>query len=260
MVVDGMSLDQWVTVRNSLKNQRKSLSVKEDAVFAWVPTLTSVSRQAIFAARPPIFFPGSIDTTNSEEAHWRQFWDSQGIVRQDVIYRRGLGEKGSEAVLDELINPAKTRVIGLVIDKIDKIMHGMQLGAPGMHNQVKLWCDGGCLLNFIDRLLVNGFDVWLTSDHGNRESVDIGSPAEGAIAEIRGERVRVYQSEDLRSRVAEKFATAIKWEPVGLPVDYLPLVASESTAFVQNGARIVGHGGISLEEVIVPLIRIEREQ
>lgn len=259
VVVDGMSLDQWVTVRNSLKNQRKSLSVKEDAVFAWVPTLTSVSRQAIFAARPPIFFPGSIDTTNSEEAHWRQFWDSQGIVRQDVIYRRSLGENGSEAVLDELINPAKTRVIGLVIDKIDKIMHGMQLGAPGMHNQVKLWCDGGCLLNFIDRLLVNGFDVWLTSDHGNRESVGIGSPAEGAIAEIRGERVRVYQSEDLRSRVAEKFATAIKWEPVGLPGDYLPLVASESTAFVQNGARIVGHGGISLEEVIVPLIRIERE-
>lgn len=105
-----------------------------------------------------------------------------------------------------------------------------------------------------------GFDVWLTSDHGNRESVDIGSPAEGAIAEIRSEGVRVYQSEDLRSRVAEKFATAIKWEPVGLPVDYLPLVASESTAFVQNGARIVGHGGISLEEVIVPLIRIEKKR
>jgi len=45
---------------------------------------------------------------------------------------------------------------------------------------------------------------------------------------------------------------------VGLPSDYYPLVASGRDAFVNPGDSIVGHGGIAIEEVIVPLIKFER--
>lgn len=260
IVLDGASLDQWVTIRNYLKESDKLLTIRDEAVFAWVPTLTSVSRQAIFAGKPPIYFPTSIDTTNAENNLWWQFWDKYGVAKPDVVYRKGLGDENSPQIIDDLINPAKTKAIGLVVDKIDRIMHGMQLGAAGMHNQIRLWCRDDCLINLIDKLLGYGFDLWLTSDHGNRESRGIGIPAEGAVAELRGERVRVYDSEELRDQFAAKFPTAKKWMPTGLPENYLPLIAAANDAFVQKGSVIVGHGGTTIEEVLVPLVKIEKEK
>ena len=55
-----------------------------------------------------------------------------------------------------------------------------------------------------------------------------------------------------------RFPEAIAWPSIGLPADYLPLFAPGRSAFVQEGERIVGHGGVILEEVVVPFIRIER--
>ena len=77
------------------------------------------------------------------------------------------------------------------------------------------------------------------------------------VADLRGERVRVYPDRSLRARVKERFPDAIVWPPLGLPEDYLPLLAPGRSAFVQEGERIVGHGGISLEELVVPFVRIE---
>lgn len=62
----------------------------------------------------------------------------------------------------------------------------------------------------------------------------------------------------LRAGVKTRFPDAIEWPPLGLPEDYLPLIAPDRAAFIREGERIVAHGGISIEEVIVPLIRIER--
>lgn len=258
IVVDGLALDQWVTVRQLLHKQDNNLVMRESASFAWVPTLTSVSRQSIFSGKPPIYFPSSINSTNSEEKLWKQFWEDHGISRLDIAYQRGLGDGDASSVLDTAIHPGKTKVVGLVVDKVDKIMHGMQLGAAGMHNQIKQWCEKGFLCALIGNLLDYGYDVWLTADHGNIECVGAGRPSEGVIAETRGERVRVYPTQELRSQVAKAFTFSIEWQPVGLPSDYFPLIAGGSDAFINPGNSIVCHGGIAIEEVIVPLVRFER--
>ncbi|MDN5346842.1 MAG: hypothetical protein PWP65_406 [Clostridia bacterium] len=95
--------------------------------------------------------------------------------------------------------------------------------------------------------------VYLTSDHGNLEAYGYGLPAEGAVADHRGYRARVYSTEVLRKRVKEKFPDAIEWASIGLPDDYLALIAVDRQAFLRKGEKAVCHGGISLEEVIVPL-------
>ena len=82
--------------------------------------------------------------------------------------------------------------MGLVVDAVDKIMHGMALGQSGMHNQVRQWAGQGFLAALLDLLIDNGFAVFLTSDHGNIETTGCGRPREGAAADLRGERVRVY--------------------------------------------------------------------
>lgn len=258
IVVDGLALDQWVTIRQLLQKQDANLVMRESATFAWIPTLTSVSRQSIFSGKPPLYFPSSINSTNSEEKLWKQFWEGHGLSRLDVAYQRGLGDGDAVGVLDSAIHPGKTKVVGLVVDKVDKIMHGMQLGAAGMHNQIKQWCHAGFLSAMVGQLLDYGYEVWLTADHGNIQCDGKGRPSEGVIAETRGERVRVYPTPELRAQVAGAFPFAHEWQPVGLPADYFPLVAGGRDAFVNPGDAIVGHGGVAIEEVIVPLVKFER--
>lgn len=260
IVVDGLALDQWVTIRQLLQKQDATLIMRESATFAWIPTLTSVSRQSIFSGKPPFYFPSSINSTNSEEKLWKQFWEAHGLSRLDVAYQRGLGDGDAAAALGAFLHPGKTKVAGLVVDKIDKIMHGMQLGAGGMHNQIKQWCRGGFLSALVGQLLEYGYAVWLTADHGNTQCKGKGRPAEGVIAETRGERVRVYPTAELRARVAKSFPFAHEWPPVGLPADYFPLVAGGHDAFVKPTETIVGHGGAAIEEVIVPLVKFEKRK
>lgn len=258
VVIDGLSLDQWVTVRNIIQKQNSDLVLRESATFAWIPTLTSVSRQAIFSGKPPTSFPFSINSTNSEEKLWKRFWQGHDVSKLDIAYKRSLGDGDAEAAMDSLINPAKTKVVGLVIDKVDKIMHGMQLGAAGMHNQIDQWCRGEYLTSLLNYLSSYDYEIWITSDHGNIEAIGKGRPTEGAIAESRGKRVRIYPTPELRSQISSTFTFAREWQPSGLPDHYFPLVATGNDAFVNEGDSIVGHGGIAIEEVIVPLIKVER--
>ncbi len=84
VVVDGMAIDQWVAIRQ--ENSTHHWTADEGALFAWVPTLTSVSRQSIFAAEPPFFFTASIGTTQKEEKHWTRFWEDEGLKKTEVAY------------------------------------------------------------------------------------------------------------------------------------------------------------------------------
>ncbi|MEA3486705.1 MAG: BREX-3 system phosphatase PglZ, partial [Thermodesulfobacteriota bacterium] len=136
ILVDGLSLNQWIVIRKALIRQHQKYRFRENAVFAWIPTITSVSRQAAFAGRLPIYYPDSIYTTNKESALWTQFWADHGLSQHEVIYAKGLGG-GSLTNVEELIANPKIRVAGLIVDKVDKIMHGMELGAAGMHNQIQ---------------------------------------------------------------------------------------------------------------------------
>ena len=257
LVVDGLALDQWLVLRDALAIQRPGLRFREGAAFAWAPTITSVSRQAIFAGKPPFYFPSSLLTTDREASLWARFWADQGLAAQEAGYARGLGDGLPDGIRELLLRP-KIRALGLVVDKVDKIMHGMELGTAGMHNQVRQWAEEGFMAGLLDALLDGGFAVFLTSDHGNVEAEGCGRPAEGVIADVRGERARIYPDAALRSRVKERFPDAIEWPGPGLPEDCLALLAPGRTAFVREGERIVGHGGVSLEEVVVPMVEIER--
>ncbi|MGI6544368.1 MAG: BREX-3 system phosphatase PglZ [Limnochordia bacterium] len=257
IVVDGMAMDQWLVVREALAAKQYGYRFRDQAVFAWVPTLTSVSRQAIFAGRVPIYFPDSISTTDREQALWSQFWVDQGFTDNQIKYMRGLGDGALESVAEALAHP-QVRVVGLVVDIVDRIMHGMELGTAGMHDQVRHWASGAYFHRLLSILFDCGFRVYLTSDHGNIEAVGCGSPAEGVVADIRGERVRVYPDLDFRCRALDRFPDAMEWDAIGLPDNYYPLLAPHRRAFVNPKKRTVSHGGVSVEEVIVPFVQIER--
>jgi hypothetical protein len=70
----------------------------------------------------------------------------------------------------------------------------------------------------------------------------------------------VYPTPELRAQVAEAFSFGRAWSPTGLPPGYFPLLAGGHDAFVGAGERIVAHGGVAIEEVLVPLVKLERRR
>ncbi len=260
ILIDGLALDQWVTLRNGMDISHR---LTESSVFAWVPTLTSVSRQALFSAKSPYQFAKTIHTTSSEPKAWQQYWLEHGLDSSEIFYRKSLGTDDDILVLIDQLSDHRLRSVGLVINTVDDIMHGMKLGSEGMHNQIDVWANKGYLSQLIEALIGYGFTIHLTSDHGNVEALGCGKINEGAVADTRGERTRVYQTEALRTEVEKtiklKSQNAIPWPQIGLPSDYWPIVMSGREAFVAKNEKIVGHGGISIEEVIVPYIKISRE-
>jgi PglZ domain-containing protein len=258
IVVDGLAIDQWLVIRAELLRAAPALRMEEAAVFAWVPTVTSVSRQAIFAGEIPLLFGDSLATTAKEESHWRRVWEEFDVPALSIGYRKGLGSAGG-AGIDDLAEHPKMQVLGLVINTIDDIMHGMMLGTIGMHENVELWAAQGYLARLLERLLAAGFAVYLTADHGNIEAVGQGRPREGSLVETRGGRARVYESDLFRERVRKEFPETVLWPGAGLPPDAKALLAAGRTAFVSKGDRPVAHGGIAIEEVLVPFVRFWRE-
>jgi hypothetical protein len=256
LVIDGMSLSQWAIIREELALKHKDLKIRESTVFSWVPTLSSVARQALFAGKAPIYFPNSIHTTNKEGLLWNQFWADSGLAPHEIYYERRIDD-GKLDECKEHIDDPRIRIIGLTANQLDDIMHGMTLGASGMQNQVRQWAKQPLLSKIIEMLLDCRFRIFLTSDHGNIEASGCGRPADGVMANIRGERARVYTDSLTRKNIKQKYPEAVEWEPVGLPADYLPLIAPNRKAFVQEGKKIITHGGISIEELIVPFIQLE---
>jgi len=83
-----------------------------------------------------------------------------------------------------------------------------------------------------------------------------GRPNQGVASELKGERVRIYGNEALAANLCTSNPRAFRLNIPGLPANYLPVFATGRTAFVQTGERIVAHGGMSVEELIVPFIKV----
>lgn len=258
LVLDGLAFDQWLLLKKHLEACDKLWRFQESTAFAWVPTLTSVTRQSIFAGEPPLYFPDSLATTSKEKNHWLRFWEDQGVQRTSVDLVTSL-EGPNDPKLDIALGNARLTVLGIVWNKVDDIMHGMQMQTAGMHNQVRLWASQGHLQQLLIRLHQEGFVVYLTADHGNVTATGIGNPREGVLAETKGKRVRVYDRNEFLEEVASKFPDSLRWPNYGLPPARFVLLPGNLKAFTESGDAIVSHGGIALEEVMVPFVAITRE-
>lgn len=256
LVFDGLAVDQWVQIRESVVARSPRLVFEEHACFAWLPTLTSVSRQALFSGLRPREFADSIETTSREPTLWARFWQDQGLRANEVLYRKAIKRTDDLQALDAALDSPAVKVAGIVVDTVDEIVHGAILGKRGIASQIASWCESGFVDRLFERLLESGFHVYLTADHGNVEAVGCGRPNQGVAPELRGERVRTYRSEALVAASAASNPGTFRLDVAGLPANFMPLFAGERTAFVPAGDRVVVHGGLSVEELIVPFVKV----
>lgn len=250
LVLDGMSYADWLYIRSLMDLSR--YQVTERAVFAWVPTITSVSRKAIFSGKVPRDFGQSLATTSGEEILWQQFW--AGKVH-GVRFQKTADGMDPNVLLRSIRNECSD-VLGLVANMVDSLAHSAKMGMSQFLSDVRLWVNpGGWLPQVIDGLLDQGFQVIITSDHGHVPVKGIGRPPTGDIPDSKGQRVQVFPSNVLRDQVGGEWG--VSWPHLsGLPTNYLPLLAPTGKAYASHGQQLLSHGGISMEELIVPMIRI----
>jgi len=247
LVLDGMAWDQWLVLRDTLDLKPET----QNSLFAWLPTLTPISRQAVLAGLPPYAFADTWQRTDAEARRWQSFWAAQGLPPAATQYLRDPAPETWETTLRD----SRVRVLALVLTQVDAMLHGMRLGAVGLRQQVAQWAKQGPLSAMLSALQTAGFAIWLTADHGNLEAVGIGAPQEGVLVETRGQRVRIYTNEEFLRRAHEQVPQAVAWTPAGLPAGLHLLFAPGRAAFLRRGEAALCHGGLALEEVIVPLVR-----
>jgi len=258
LVFDGLAVDQWVQIREAMAKRAPNLRFGEGTCFAWLPTLTSVSRQAIFSGLKPREFAETIESTSAEPNQWSRFWQDQALRANEVMYRKGIKRRDQLSELGTDLSAPSIKVAGIVVDMVDEIVHGAMLGKRGIATQIEAWCESGFVDQLFSLLLDKGFHVYLTADHGNVEAVGQGRPNQGLAPEIRGERVRTYRSETLATESAAANSNTYRIDLAGLPANFMPLFAAGRTAFMQQGEPAVVHGGISIEELIVPFVKVMR--
>lgn len=249
IVMDGMSVRDWSVIKSCFGD--KSMGFHESRCFAWIPTITPISRRAIFSGRIPMDFKGQAFSSYPEEKEWIKFWGEAGIPSDDVAYYK------FSDISDDMSIDCEARIIGIVIDAVDGLAHASKLSVAGLHENLRFWMKSGRLEGLLNRLMENGYEVYITSDHGNIESVGLGNTSGGFIPDIDGERAKIY------NRVCENEDAAgpgeVLWPGYGLPKGYTYYIIEGKGAYTRSNHTIVGHGGISLEEVIVPFIHLRKD-
>ena len=258
LVFDGLAIDQWVQIREALARRAPKLAFDEGACFAWLPTLTSVSRQALFSGLKPREFADTIEGTAAENVQWTRFWSDNGLRGNEVLYEKGIKRTDQLDALLGAVSTPSVKVAGIVVDMVDEIVHGATMGKRGITALIESWCESGFVDQLFDRLLDQGFHIYLTADHGNVEAVGQGRINQGVTPDLRGERVRTYRSENLVAASAATNPNTYRLEIAGLPANFMPLFAGGRSAFMQQGEPAVVHGGISVEELLVPFVKVTR--
>lgn len=253
IVIDCLSISFWQVLRYSLERNFSTKPASEGATFAWIPSLTSVSRQSIFLAKTPAELGKMIRSTTGEEGYWQGFWRDKGFQPEEIKFIK-VAEKKEEYVQYAIRNQ-DIRRLALIFNDIDELVHSStSISTLNTESLLKL-IDNWTLVSFgpiLRNLMLLGWVVFVTSDHGaQRIRKDIGNIREGVFTERTGHRARIYARLNFASETKAKGAI---WDGKGtLPENYIALLAPPGAGYGVSFGW--GHGGASWEEVIVPFIK-----
>lgn len=252
IVFDGMSEFNWCIIKDFLKEH--GFVLEDKACFAWIPTITSVSRQALFSGEIPVNFKDTLFSTNHDEKRFKKFYVERGYRESEISYLRNI-KTFKEGVLLESIKSG-IKIMGVVADILDIYAHQEFFDYKGLYHQIELFLKNGFLVNFLEEARKNSYEIFITSDHGNISTIGQGSVKEGVIVNTLSNRIAVYRTKygEFDDLLREK--QVVEWKGGGLPKEFRYVICDSNYSFIKEGESAIGHGGITLEEVIVPFAKI----
>jgi len=280
IVIDCMRYDQWLKIEELIA---PFFTIEKECYYSILPTATPYSRNAIFAGAFPSDiqrrFPDYWLERSRDELSKNRF--EQNLM-QEQLAAAGLGGLSTKYVKIyeiEEANEIRKQVdsyrsidfVAMVFNFLDILSHGrsqsdiLQEIAPdesAFRSLMRSWFVHSALFEILQRMSKHGATVIITTDHGS---------ILGARASL------VHGNRDTSTNLRYKFGENINGDPrqtllIRKPLDFkLPsespsknyILAKENyyfvypTKFHEYERQYLGtfqHGGISLEEMIIPCV------
>lgn len=241
IVMDGMSLFDF----HVLSNYFDGIEYEFHCSYALVPSTTAVSRQSLLTGK----YPRQLENPFSLSKEERGFYESaaeRGYPKHQVQYARGYDVQPSPF----------TKLLAVIVNDVDDIVHGQQQGRLGMYNDITLLAKAGRLQALIRSLFDAGFAVYITSDHGNTLCHGIGALRNtGVEVETRSKRMLVLKDfADINNDIVEN---TVEYPAYYLDKSFRYLICEAGVSFENKNNQVMTHGGMTIDEVIVPFVKVK---
>lgn len=284
VVLDCMRLDQWRVIAPVLASV---FDIEEKFHYSILPTATPYARNAIFGG----LFPD--DLARANPGWWDQAGDEGSMNAFEdrlleeqlkkltgrsvpVHYQKVFTDRNADQVRARVRSALKTKgsVIALVFNFVDLMTHGrsespilMEVAKDeaALRDLTRSWFERSTAFSVLREAAAEGLRVILTTDHG---SIHCEHPTTVFARKDVTDNLRYKFGGDLRAEEPDAvFATRshedLRLPPGSLGTNYL--IALDDHFFVyptklrEYQARYRGsflHGGVSPEEMIVPVVRL----
>ncbi len=243
VVVDALGLEAWRAVQERWQADKLISGATTRVALAVLPTVTSLSRRAIFEGKPPSQF--------GPERH------SQRLERK--LWSARFGDDGCYFTVDEEIGlcdaiaQGKSRICVLDVSW-DKRGHSIDPRTDSVVDAARVWAGKTPLRAMISAALQAGYRVVITADHGQVACCGKERLQVGVLSEERSKRVMLFKDKTASQHYEKAWATYFK--PTGISSDLYPLFARGYSSFDTPGVPTVSHGGMSIEEALVPVAEV----
>lgn len=242
IVMDGMAEFDWRVLEKSFDG----IDYEKSSAFAMIPTVTSISRQCLLSNK----YPSQLLEPWKQSKEKQEFVECAkgfGYTDQQISYMRGYDSDFGSMI----------RCGAVIINEIDDMVHGQKQGRIGMYNDIGVMSKQGKLAEMVRRVLSKGLDVYITSDHGNTVRQGMGRlMGTGVETETKSRCMIVLKDFADKSSLIEKY-DLLEFPKTYLPKEYDYLICNAGDSFDVKGEEVMSHGGITIDEVIVPFIKIK---
>ncbi|MEX2566706.1 MAG: bifunctional response regulator/alkaline phosphatase family protein [Cyclobacteriaceae bacterium] len=282
IVIDNLRLDQWEMIENQLRDH--FIVQKEDTYYSILPTTTAFSRNALFSGMMPMDMAKSHpdlwegeDTDEGKNNHEDEFLKvnlKKNRLNIKSTYHKILQIHQGKAILEQFPNLLKNDLNVLVYNFVDMMSHArtdmkmIRELAPdesAYRSLTTSWFLHSSLFELFKKISAAGAEVIVTTDHGTKR---VNKPYK-----IIGDRnvttnLRYKQGKNLNFESGKVFEVKkpdeAKLPKLNISSSYVFAVEDYFFAYPNNYNYYVNfykdtfqHGGVSLEEMIIPIVHLQ---
>ena len=236
VVVDGMAFWQYEILRETLE-KIKIFPQEENWLYSWIPSITALSRQAIFRGEGPLL--DYTQSPQSERKLWLDHWNAS--LSPEYIY-------------EEEFSPTQNcKRLAYVTTTLDEKIHSSS-SYKDLLDLTKNW--GNDFAKTIARLKQLGFKIFLTTDHGNVLATGWRPFTTTEKAHLYGKMSRGHRHAIFMNETgAQEFQKDLGYSVSTIHRDNW-FAIRENQSFTTDGKKEITHGGSHLFEVMIPFIKI----
>ena len=278
IIIDNFRYDQWRTLANEVGS---SFAIEEELYTSILPTATQYARNAIFSGLMPSqikeMFPQL--WVDEEEDEGKNLNEEALIGTQITRYRRKdsysyskvLTSAAADKYIENIKNLAKNDINVLVVNFIDMLSHArtesmmvreLAANEAAYRSITQSWIRHSAIKKLFDYLAGSNYTVVITTDHG---SIQVDTPSKVIGDKNTNTNLRYKLGKALNYSGKEVFeikepAKAFLPQP-NISTSYIFATGNKFFAYPNNYNHYVQyykdtfqHGGISMEEMLVPFV------